>query len=259
MKHIQIDKLHGKKRLWQQVGLSSSKAGTMTLTLDGRVIATPSGVPLSCPTRTMAETVRAEWQAVEGVCTLDRMPLTRLLATAVEAEADSALFHRLMDEMVSYAHDDVLFYRAAHPVDLVHRQDQVWTPLLDWAYGILGVPCRVTPSVMPIRQDDAFICALEDVLRSMTSFDFSAFQMSARGCQSLIVGLAVVRGHITPDMAFDAAFLDELYQSDLWGADELAAQRRTGVRADLTHAVRFAVLARGEALQEDYSCAVASL
>ena len=136
---------------------------------------------------------------------LENMPLTRLLVTAIEADASPAFFHRLVDDMVSHVHDDVLFYQAAHPADLVRRQGEVWTPLLDWAHEILGMPCRVTASVMPIRQDDAYVDAIKAMLRRMTAFDPQAFQAVARGSQSLIIGLAAIMGRLTPDLAFEAA------------------------------------------------------
>ena len=47
---------------------------------------------------------------------------------------------------------------------------------------------------------------------------------------------------MTPDEAFAAAELDELYQFERWGNDPIATQRHEGVRRDIAAGARFLAL-----------------
>jgi chaperone required for assembly of F1-ATPase len=59
---------------------------------------------------------------------------------------------------------------------------------------------------------------------------------------SLVVALMLAEGAITPDAAFDACHLDELWQAELWGEDWMATDARALRRADFNNAARFLTL-----------------
>jgi chaperone required for assembly of F1-ATPase len=64
---------------------------------------------------------------------------------------------------------------------------------------------------------------------------------------SLVLGLAVERGALGSDAAFETALLDELFEIEQWGEDEEQARRHTRIRADLAAAERFLRLLPSEA------------
>jgi chaperone required for assembly of F1-ATPase len=56
---------------------------------------------------------------------------------------------------------------------------------------------------------------------------------------SLVAALALLEGAADPDTIWRAAQLDEDWQTEQWGDDELAARAREARRADFDAAVRF--------------------
>ena len=62
---------------------------------------------------------------------------------------------------------------------------------------------------------------------------------------SAVVTLALDAGVLEPDPAFRAAFLDELYQAEVWGMDSEAEQRRRSIAADMALTTRFLRLLDG--------------
>jgi chaperone required for assembly of F1-ATPase len=54
-----------------------------------------------------------------------------------------------------------------------------------------------------------------------------------------VIALALSEGAITPEAAFDAAHLDELWQEEQWGADDFALEARALRRRDFLSAAHF--------------------
>ena len=61
---------------------------------------------------------------------------------------------------------------------------------------------------------------------------------------SLVLGLALVEARLDAAQAFALGTLEELFQTEQWGEDAEAADRRAGVAADIALAERFVRLAR---------------
>ena len=61
---------------------------------------------------------------------------------------------------------------------------------------------------------------------------------------SLVLGMAVAHGRLDASSAHELALVDETFQAELWGEDDLAAARRAAIEADLLDAARFMALIR---------------
>jgi chaperone required for assembly of F1-ATPase len=72
----------------------------------------------------------------------------------------------------------------------------------------------------------------------------SALGVATTASGSLIIALALSQGRLDADAAFEAAYLDETWQVEQWGADESAAASRATARADLKTSARFFELCR---------------
>ena len=56
------------------------------------------------------------------------------------------------DEIIAYAGNDLLCYRAERPARLVQLQHERWDPLLTWVMERFGARLHTTNGVMPVRQ-----------------------------------------------------------------------------------------------------------
>ena len=74
-------------------------------------------------------------------------------------------------------------------------------------------------------------------------FPLTALDTATRASGSLVIALALHRGQVGAEAAFEAAELDATFQIEHWGEDPEATRRRAAVLADLAAAGRLMDLA----------------
>lgn len=149
------------KRFYKEAGLSGGEGG-FRLTLDGRPANTPAKKPLAVPTRALGEAMAAEWAAQAEVIDPARMPLTRLINTAIDGVADRR--EAVIADLAAYAGTDLVAYRAAGPERLVAEQGVAWDPVLDWAHEALGARFVLSEGVMHVTQPETTVRSLEQAI-----------------------------------------------------------------------------------------------
>lgn len=218
------------RRVYKTVTVGEGDSGLRVL-LDGKPVMTPLRKPLTTPRRALVEALAAEWDAQNPHIEPEHMPLTRLTATALDRIApDRAAF---INELMNYADADLLCYRVTSPADLKARQDAIWQPVLDWLAGHLKIVMTTAPGLMPHSQPPETVAALRHALEALDVDRLTALQAAAALANSLALSLAFAHGHLSGAEVFAAASLDETYQMEQWGEDELALDRRRGIEADL--------------------------
>jgi chaperone required for assembly of F1-ATPase len=218
------------KRVYKSVSVAAV-GGRYRVLLDGRPVMTPMRMHVDMPGRTLAEAVAAEWDAQDPFIDPEAMPLTRLISTALDRVSADREGH--INELMKYVDADLLCYRAAYPAVLKARQEKVWQPVLDWAATAHGIALTVSEGLMPSRQPDAAAVALRSALSALDNDRLTALQACAAITSSLALALALTHGRVSATEAFAAAVLDETYQMEQWGEDELALDRRQRIEADL--------------------------
>jgi chaperone required for assembly of F1-ATPase len=210
--------------------------------LDGRPVRTPAGAPLVVPTAALAEAIAGEWREQPDDIRPEGLAMTRFAATAIDRVGPQR--RSVLDQLHTYAHSDLLCYRAGSPADLAARQDAAWAPLLDWAAVTWGASLKVTTGLMPVEQAPAALSALAAALSTLDDFELTVTANLTHLCGSLIVALAVVHGRLDADGAFAAALLDEIYQTERWGEPAEVGDRRRSVRREIELSARFLAVVR---------------
>lgn len=220
------------KRFWKTVAIVDD-----TIELDGRPVRTPARAALALPTRQLAEAVAEEWRQVGESLDPRAMPLTGFANAAIDQIApDPAPFAAAL---ARYGESDLLCYRADSPAPLVERQAAQWDPLLDWARTRYDVHFETTAGIMHRPQPPATIARLQEVVAALDPFRLAALSPLVTITGSLVAALALLEGAVDPETAWRAAQLDEDWQAEQWGEDELATRARNVRRADFDAAVRF--------------------
>jgi chaperone required for assembly of F1-ATPase len=225
------------KRFWQE---ARAEAGEVLL--DGRPVRTPKRNTLALPTPALAEAVAAEWNAVGDELDPRALPLTGLANAAIDIVAPDRL--AFGEALTKYGETDLLAYRAESPPELVARQAAEWDPLLAWMQHRYDVHIEITAGVMHRPQPAATVARLRDATVALGAFELAALSPLVTIGGSLVAGLALVERAFDADRLWDAVNLDELWQEELWGADELAATAREARRRDWDAAARFLQLLR---------------
>jgi chaperone required for assembly of F1-ATPase len=233
------------KRFWDVATINPTEAGYQIL-LDGKPMRLPGGAPLTVTAPRLAEAIAAEWQAAGGAkggeMTFADTPLTRLAGTAAERIAPDPA--PTVDAIARYGESDLLCYRAETPPALVQRQQQRWTPWLEWATLTLDAPLRVTTGVGYVKQHHDCISALRRAVAAQTPDTLAALGIAVPALGSLVLGLALAAGALDGETAYALGALDELFQVEQWGEDEEAAARRAAIRQDVLLAERYIALTR---------------
>ena len=227
-------------------GSSSPQGGgesaqVFRILLDGRAARTPAKAELAVPTQALAEAIAAEWEAQRGQIDAAAMPLTRLVNTAIDGVTPRLA--QVRDNIVAFAANDLLCYRADAPDPLVVQQSAHWDPVLAWAREALGARFEVAMGLMPIAQPEPAIAAVAAALEDLDPFRLAAVHVMTTLTGSALLTLAHTRGALTAKAAWAAAHVDEDFQVSQWGEDTEATRRRARRWAEMQAASRlFALL-----------------
>lgn len=223
------------KRFWEQVTVADRG-----IALDGKPVRTPGRAPLLLPTPALAEAVAQEWRGVEGDIDPRAMPLTGLANAAIDRIApDTAAFAA---GLAAYGESDMLCYRAELPQPLVERQQAAWDPLLDWARQRYDVHFATTAGVIPCAQPPATVARLADAVAAQDAFHLAGLSPVVTVTGSLVAALALLERAADAETVWKAARIDEDWQSEMWGDDDLATSTRDAHHADFLAGARFLAL-----------------
>jgi len=225
------------RRVYNKVAVREAEGGGWGVALDGRPLRTPAKNELTVPQQRLAAAIAAEWDAQDPDIRPERMPLTRLAATAIDRTA--AKRSDIAAEIANYAGTDLVCYRAEHPPALAARQEAVWQPLINWAVGRYDAGLAVTAGIVPVTQSPAALKAFAAAVESQDDFRLTALQAITAACGSLVIALALLEGRVDAAAAFTASQLEETFQIEAWGEDAEAAARRAALAADIAATARF--------------------
>jgi chaperone required for assembly of F1-ATPase len=211
-----------KRRFYEQVAMRDDPAG-FAVTLDNRPIRTPGRRTLAAPTRPLAEVMAAEWRAATEHIDPAAMPMTRLANTIIDGIA--AAQDEVAGEIAKFLGSDLVCYRAVTPAGLVARQADHWDPVLAWARDALGAGFAIGTGIVYVAQPvDALARAGAAIPRD--PWRLGAVHTATTLTGSALIALALARGAMTLDTAWAAAHVDDDWNMDLWGRDELGLKRR---------------------------------
>ncbi|MGD9540057.1 ATP12 family chaperone protein [Methylocystis sp.] len=217
------------KRFYKEAVAGQAEGG-YGIFLDGRPVNTPARRPLVAPSLPLAEAIAAEWASQGETIDPATMPLTKLMNTALDGVA--AQMDEVEAEVAKYAGSDLICYRAGEPESLAAAQSAVWDPLVGFARDRLGAKLALAEGVMFIEQPQAALDAFAHALCAYVGegagapLRLAALSVMTTLTGSAIIALATALGEIDVAAAWDAANVDEDWQTRAWGADAEAMVRR---------------------------------
>jgi chaperone required for assembly of F1-ATPase len=197
--------------------------GEFCVALDGRLVKTPGGRSLRACRRALAESLAAEWEAQQSSIDPLKMPLTRLANSIIDGVAQSP--SEVAAEVEKYLACDLVFYRAEGPPRLIERQARAWDPVLGWALASLGARFVPGTGIRHVNQAPEALCAACAAI-PRDPWRLGAVHAIATLTGSALIALAVAREALPLHQAWSAAHVDEDWNMDLWGRDELALKHR---------------------------------
>lgn len=224
------------KRFYKIVSIAS-EGERYSIQLDGRTARTAKRNALCAPTRALAEAIAEEWASQIKKVAFETMPLTRLLAAAVDGEETSALEWR--NEIVKYLGSDLVCYRAEGPYGLVTQQAKAWDPYVDWLKQEFDAVLVITNGVVFTDQASDAISRVGAMLRQEAPETLMALKTATSISGSAVLALALWKRAFDAKDIFEASRIDERFQEEKWGVDEEAKAREEGLKAEFFAVARF--------------------
>jgi chaperone required for assembly of F1-ATPase len=226
-----------KRRFYKEVAISPG----LGILLDGKPVKTPLKAPLELPSPALASAVAAEWQAQGSTINPHSMPLTKLANTAIDRA--SGELKAIRRDILAYAGNDLVCYRAEAPAGLVVRQAHAWDPVLAWARQKTGVEWRTTTGLRHIEQQPEALKALADLLPERP-FELVGCHALTTLSGSALLALMLLEEAISVENAWQSACAEEFWQRDQWGEDGEATARIEAQFREFGAAYQFVNLAR---------------
>ncbi len=211
------------RRFYKVVSIGADGGGHALL-LDGRTARTPAKKLLAIPDEAVALALAAEWEAQTEHIDPARMPLTRLVNTALDRVTEA--IEAVRADLVAHAGADLICYRAEGPAGLVAAEGAAWNPLVTWARKELGARLVLAEGIIHVAQTDAAMAAIARAVEPFDALGLAALHTATTLTGSAIIALALARGRLTAEEAWQAAHVDEDWQMRHWGRDEAALTRR---------------------------------
>lgn len=216
-------------RFYAEAEIVSADQGYV-VQLDGVPVRTPARRLLAMPTRPLAQAVADEWQAQHATIDPQKMPLTRLANSIIDGVAKQS--HAVAEEVGKYLAYDLLFYRAASPQGLRDRQQRHWDPILTWAAQALGARFNMAEGIVHVGQPESALQAVGAAIPK-DPWQLGAVHAATTLTGSALIALALALDFLSTDDAWQAANVDEDWNMEQWGRDELALERRAFRFAEL--------------------------
>tara|TARA_B110000037_G_scaffold103828_1_gene120892 strand:+ start:313 stop:1020 length:708 start_codon:yes stop_codon:yes gene_type:complete len=206
-----------KKVFWKSVTVQKD-GFDYVIYLDNHLLKTPKKSLIKLPNQKLADLVAKEW--VEQINEIDYniMPVNRLANAAIDKVGNN------VDEVITllgeYAGTDLLCYRVEEPNELIDQQILYWDPYIKWAEEKFGIKLNVTNGIVPIEQPVETMHLLISKMKNMSVLKLTVFHELVTISGSYILGLAAVEKAMPSENIWNAAILDENWQSSAWGEDQ---------------------------------------
>lgn len=222
------------KRFYKSVAVGAGDgegAAAHSILLDGRPVRTKARNTLSVDHAALAQLIAAEWDAQAKEIDPATMPLTRITQTAIDAVSRQA--GDVADDVVAYAGNDLLVYRAEAPQELVERQESLWGPVIARAETRFAGRFVLAGGIMPVSQDADMLARIRASLDGVSPLYLTALHVATTITGSALLALALAEAEMDVDAVWQAACVDEDWNIAQWGLDSEAEQLRAIRRTDL--------------------------
>ena len=204
--------------------------GGFAVRLDARDLRGPRGGAVVLPTQALAEIVAGEWAGQGETLELAKMHATRLANTAIEQVPQAR--EATAESVANFAATDLLCYYATDPAGLAERQERLWGPLLARAEAEAGLRFERASGIIHREQPAETLSRIKALALALDDFALTGLAFGAALYGSALLAIAVQRGWLTGEAAFDLSRLDEAWQEEQWGVDAEAAERTERLRGE---------------------------
>ncbi|KAF9935406.1 ATP synthase complex assembly protein atp12 [Linnemannia zychae] len=210
------------KRFWETAGIKEV-GDRIAVTLDNRVLKTPAGNPITLPKdqKHLALLIAGEWNGQKALLKSHSLPMTSLVARAIDGFVGNKEGRdETLNRLTKFLDTDSICYQQDFPDSIVKAQKKHWDPILKWVKDEYGLDIKVSQGITYVQQEPEVKARLKEIVSEMNDIELSAFERATLTAKSFLIGLAVVKRHLSVEDAWAAAQLEVLDQIERWGEVE---------------------------------------
>jgi len=140
----------------------------------------------------------------------------------------------IISKLVQFASSDTLLFWCKEDARLAQKQEEMWTPVLKWATDELCTNYSVTSEFAVPEQDRITRKHLQLFMEDLSDKELAAFYLASINMKSELLAAALIKGQINAEQAFNAAYLEELWQAERWGKDDISEANRKALKNELS-------------------------
>jgi chaperone required for assembly of F1-ATPase len=229
------------KRFYEDVAVTTVDGGWQ-VTLDGRAIKTVKGAAQLAPSEALAQAMAEEWAGQGDKIDPTSLVMRDMADFAIDLVAND--IPTTIATLVEYGETDTLCYRADPEDALYKRQQEEWEPFLQSIEERHRLRFHRISGVIHKHQPTETMASLRNLIGEFDHFTLAGLQNTASLSASLCIALETVDPECDPDALWQLASLEEEWQAELWGREELAEERRAQRGKAFAKACEFIRLAR---------------
>lgn len=138
----------------------------------------------------------------------------------------------IIEKLIIFSRSDALLFWSPDE-SLRKEQEKLWLPVLVWANNTLNTDFKSTTGLEVENTDKKRYFELKNFLEGLSGKEITALYLTAINTRSVLLGVAMVKGYGNAEQIFDLAELEELYQANRWGREEVAEARRQSIKDTL--------------------------
>ena len=223
------------KKFWRKVSLNKEKNLGVIL-LDDQELKTPKNKKLNLPYY-LSQKVFDEWNEVQDEINPSLMPFYSYSVTAVDRIMNQR--NDVIETLKSILSMDTLLYRSGNDSELSKLQEKEWQPLVKWLDVNFNCKLIINYELKPLNQKEPELLKCINLINQLDHFSLSSFSHLVSISGSFILGLSFYFKKINSHKLYELALLEELFQSNKWGSDDFANERRENIKKEITEACEF--------------------
>ena len=192
--------------------------GMFQLLLDGKPVRTPMRNLLTFESEGVASAVASEWQIQSKFIVPNTMPMSTIITTFLDVDSQITREEKI-GQISKFFQTDTIRFPASEPL-LAAAQAREWAPVHRYIESkqLVLTPCAEFSVPDNTHIEVANICG--KALSTYDQLGLTLLETAAKYLKSASVGLALIEGAVTPNEAWRAAYVEEIFQRENWGLVE---------------------------------------
>jgi len=210
---------------------------------NNKQLKTPAGNNYSMKQEKLAKEIAKEWQSQKNKIIPSTMPLTQLMATALDIIKKDR--KKIQKNLASYIPTELLCYKAQKPETLVEKQNTIWNEYLKWCENKFNISFKTSTGITPIEQKEKTISKITTAIKEYDDFALSALSCATDCTGSIVLGLALIEQFKPASDIFEACEIDVTDQAIRWGEDPVTKEKHKSMLFELNACEKWVELLKG--------------